>query len=267
MKKHQIESVSTTMEKATFLESLEDNPYLHWISNNGRLLLYIILGIIILAFIIYRFNSSSHTKAGNDYLLAERNYQLIQNPSAKDEKSQQDALNQLGEILKRQPDLHPKYDGLLAQILLNRNEISQAKEFANLALGRTSEENKPFYTDFTQTTLLIAEKQYAEALKTSLSLKQKMLENAQLPSNERGFGDTLFALNLLRIAILQQELGSTSDELQTWAEWKQYAGLSKEKAPNKNIDSKAFQNVYSQFEEGKLSLINYIDAREKTLKS
>ena len=256
------------LEKGSFADSLEENSLLQWITRNGRLLLYIIVALLVVFFIVYQLTSSSRSKTANDFFSAESDFKLFQQPvsSKTDLTAQNEAFEHLNKILQRLPDLHPKYDGLMAQVFIDRNDVFQANKFAHQALERTFNENHPFYTDFAETTLIITKGQDKEALQRSIDLKQKMLESAAQPPEKREFGDDLFALNLLRIAMLQQQTKQTTDELKTWREWLQYAGLGNDKTKiATGIDSKPFQNLLSFYEEGKVSLLNYIEHREKML--
>jgi len=67
----------------------------------------------------------------------------------------------------------------------------------------------------------------------------------------------LYGFNLLRIASLQQQLGSKTEELNAWKEWKQFA----------QSDTKSSQKLINHFKDGNVSITNYIEAREKKLKS
>jgi hypothetical protein len=85
-------------------------------------------------------------------------------------------------------------------------------------------------------------------------------------TTDRSFGDELFALNLLRIAILQQQLGDRPGELQTWREWKRYAGLEKGDSNSLKVSPVAFRYAIQQLAIGSVSLPDYIAHREKELK-
>jgi predicted negative regulator of RcsB-dependent stress response len=265
MKKHSVDP-STPIEKSHLAESLEEHPLFQWISENGKILLYALAALLLGLFVIYQFSATSRSKAENDYFQAATEFRIFQQASGKEDvAAQNEAFERLEKILQRLPDLHPKYDGLIAQVFLNRNEIAKAEEFAAPALKRTSEENQPYYIAFAETTLLLGKGEYEDALSRSIDLKQKMLERATQTLEERGFDDQLFALNLLRIALLQQKTNHPQEELKTWEEWKQYAGLNNEGKALPGIDSTAFQNLLTVYDAGKVSLLSYIEAREKIL--
>lgn len=248
----------------------DESPFIQWISHYGRYLLLAVIGLITLLLVIYRMSSGGSGNAERDYLTADNAFNLfVLPPSAgSDPAASKDALEQLKSLMGRYPELHAKYDGLIAQTLIYRGEIEEAAQFAALALNRTAAENSPFYAEYSQNTLLIGSKNYSDALKHSQSLRQKMLDALNQPqqSKQTAFGDTLFAFNLLRIGILQQQLGLKKEELQTWQEWKHYLNQTPGAVTSGAISSSAFQRQIEQFTENRISLLNYIEAREKLLK-
>ncbi len=251
------------LAQAHLSETLGEHPLMQWIANNGKILLYALLGLVALFIAVLYFSFTSRIKAENDYLNAEKAYKSFASSTNTNSSA---PFNELNAILNREPDLHAKYDGLIAQVLLSRGQVKEAQLFANSALKRTAEENAPYYTDFTKISLIIGNGEYPQALENSEQLKQKMLSNASLPPQERLFDDELFSLNLLRIGFLNQQLQNPTAELQTWQEWKQYAGLSKEPSPNASISANGFKKVISQWQENQISLLNYINSRETALR-
>lgn len=244
--------------------SEEQDTFIEWISNNQKIILYGIIGLIAILFVTMKFASSSSIQAENDYFNIEKQVSHLfnatkeQNPPA-----QRLALEHIETILARRPDLRSKYDGMIAQMLLLDGSFTEAKPFAIEAIKRTEHLLLPHYTDYTKTTLLIAQKEYESALAKAFALKEVMLQEAQKDSSPRSFGDALFAYNLLRIAMLEQELGHQKEEYTAWQEWKKFSnesGLSHAIAP------KAFKELTLSLEDGNLSLSHYIEERENRLK-
>ncbi len=223
--------------------SLDENPIIHWFVQNGKTLLYLLMGLLLLLVIGYRFIWGKTAKSEVEFLKAQNDFAIFQKePAPSTTETQDNALQNLLSLLERHPELHPKYDGLLAQTLLMRNKIDSADKLEKGALERTKQENAPLFTDYAETTLLIAQNHYPEALQRALALKEKLSQEEN---------SILFALNLLRIASLQQQLGLAQDELKTWQQWKQSA------------ESPAFQTVNQLFTFGRVTLLNYIEAKEK----
>jgi hypothetical protein len=240
------------------LSSIDENPLMLWITQYGRTLMYVLIGLILAGILIYRFFSVHEEKQEAEYWTAEKEFRLLAKPVESNEGPaiNEDALAQLRAVLERHPALQAKYDALIAQTLLDHGNTKDAMPFANSAIDRTLSENQPFYSEFAKTSLLISDKQYDAALKSSLALQQKMqeLKEKSEKSGDRHFGDTLFALNFLRIGMLQQQLGLKIDELNTWQEWKKLARTS------------GFEQQQILFSDGRVSLVDYINLREAQLK-
>ncbi len=158
----------TSMDLAS---KLEEHPIVQWFAENGKSLLYV-LGAGILLFILgYKLANGASNQSEMDYVQAQNEFNRFQTSEERD--AQEDSFQKLVAVMDRHPELHAKYDGLIAQTLLNRSQTADAKKFASSALERTKSENEPFYTDFAQTTLLIAEEKYADALQRAQALQQK----------------------------------------------------------------------------------------------
>lgn len=230
----------------------EENPALHWLTQNGKILLYALLALAIAGVIAYRLFSSHQAQQEADYWSAEKDLRQLTAPITADSDKGEDqaALARLNAAVNSHPQLQTKYDAPIAQALLNQGDLDQALPYAKRALARTEAENQPFYSDYAQTTLLIAQNQHQEALEHATALQAKMREQQAQESDKRQFGDTLFALNLLRIGMLQQKLGLAKEELNTWQEWKKLAQTATFELPN------------TLFKEGNVSLVDYINARE-----
>lgn len=234
----------------------DDDPIMQWLEQYGKILLGAVFGLLVLLFIIYRVSSGSTAKAEADYFDAAQQYSLFQ------KSDNQEALTKLQAILERRPELHPKYDGLLAQLLINRNDPAAAETYASLAFERIHHDHVPYYEEFAAITLQISRADYATALKRSKELKQILLKDATTAKQERTFGDLLFAYNLLRIALLEQKAGTPTEEQAAWSEWNSYAQASTNSA---SIRAASFYTLDNLFGEGSLTLNHYIKSREKEI--
>lgn len=244
------QSRGNSMEKIPLADIFAENNLVHWISENGKTILILFLAVVTLFFVAYRLSSGYIVKSELNYINAENEFQRF--IAEKNGPSMQESLNKLNAMLLAHPELHAKYDGLIAEKLLATANTEESLPFANAAINRTLSENSPFYSDYSTTTLLIAEQKYEEALKNSLNLKELLSKN-----NDASNG-LLFAFNFLRIGILQQQLGLEKDELATWNEWKT--------ATNSKVNKESFEKLTNHFNIEKLSLTNYIETREKLLR-
>lgn len=249
----------------------DDHPFVQWLSYYGRYILFTVLGLIALLTLVYRLTSGGDVKAETDYFNADNEFQLFAHPVVEeaDSAASREALNRLELIMQRRPELNAKYDGLVAQILIFRGDADSAAPFATRAIARTAAENHPFYTDYAQTTLLIGSEQYHEALKRAQELQQKMAAAMMHTQTQEGehpaFGDSLYVYNLIRIGMLQQQLGLSKEERDTWQEWKKLIQEKDSLLPAGRISSATIEEQLAHFTDNKLSLLDYIEAREKAL--
>ncbi len=170
-------------------------------------------------------------------------------------------LSKLQKILRKHPELHAKYDGAIAQKLLNSSEQGLAMSYAKAALKRM-EGFSPYYIDFSQSSLLIAENKLEEALSRSKALKSSMEKDDgfwEKKSEIVRHGCILYAYNLLRIAMLEKAAGTPEGELLAWKEFKENGGTSKV------YDPEAYQLIQSNFQNDEISLLDYIKHREDVL--
>lgn len=253
-------------QKSTYLDFLDEDQIMTWLADNGKKILYSLAGLIGLLVIIYGISSSQHSKNEQEYILAANDFAYFSNSyDAKNFIKANDAFSRLNDFMTKHPELHAAYDGSLAQILLNHTQVKTAKPYALATFKRVKSNDLPFYHEYAETTLLIGQQNFTEALEKTLALQQKM--EADLKNDARSFGDELFALTLLRVAMLQQELGNKSAELLAWENWKSYAGLNRnEQARNENIDTQAFRSIIQKLAIGSISIPDYISYRENLLK-
>lgn len=233
----------TIQIEPTLSERINDHPALEWAMENSKNLLIALLFILALGFFAYRTASSWAQQTGQNYLSAENAY--VEMRSTTGDRSNE-AANKLQLLIQQQPDLQAKYDGLLSQFLLVRGNTAEAAPLATRALSRTQSENSPYFQEYAQATLLIAEQNDAEALKKSLQLHQQILADTESTYSP------LLPLNLLRIAMLQQKLG-LEEEINSWQQMKD---LAKE-----NGKAVHFESVAQIFREGNVDLDTYIDSR------
>lgn len=255
------------LSKWSFFDNINEEKVAGWLTAYGKNISYLIAGFLVFLACVYFIGGSFQARPEKEYLQAAYDFNtfLRVNPTENSVLSEE-AYLRLKEIMSKHPELHAAYDAPLAQTFLNRGEPIEARPYADAALLRTHSDHLEYYADYASTTLLIAEQQFQEALNSAKALQTKMTDVLTAESNRktRSFGDVLFAFNLLRIAILQQELGDKAGELESWRQWKQYAGLGKETSTAK-VDAAAFRLVIQQLAVGAVSLPDYISYREKVL--
>lgn len=200
------------------------------------------------------------TGSPKDYLVAESAFN-----EWKGDRSQQ--LVKLQKILKQHPELHAKYDGRIAQKLLISSEQGLAASFSKASLKRVGGFS-PYYTQFSNCSLLIGEKKFQEALQESKRLKKALDQDEQFWETKSTLvthGNVLYGYNLLRIAFLEQALGNTQGELEAWRDFKREAGWLKSESPTKRLDPAAYQLINQNFQKNDVSLKDFIQYRESIL--
>jgi hypothetical protein len=149
------------------------------------------------------------------------------------------------------PALENKYEATIAQKLLNTDKLSQALVMANRSLNRVKKEI-PLHTTYAETSLLIEQGGFQQALENAVALKEQMGESYLV---EYKGGSLLYAHNLLRIACLQQALKNRPGEK---AAWEELEALLQRKTPLSEL-------ILSSFSEKQINLSQYIAERKKTL--
>lgn len=259
------DKAASSIESFDFQDDIMDHPIVQWLSYHRQTILYAFLALIAVVAIAYWILSKKATDAETAYLQATTEFSRFQDASlaVTEPTAHDEAFEKLQQLMTQYPDLHAKYDGLLAETLIIEDKPAEAQRFAKLAFDRTQHDDSPLYTDFARTSLLVSGGSYATALQDARSLQEKIntqLTDAQQNGTQPTFGPTLFALNLIRIAVLQQQLGNGEGELKAWEE------VKRSMAPGKfPFDQAELKEVLGLFSEGKANLLGYIDNRMRAL--
>ena len=107
-------------------------------------------------------------------------------------------LKQMKKIAAKYSHLQSHLDAPLAQESLNQKDIKTSLALSKRIQSRLAP-NLELILAFNETTFLIAQKKYADALKCSNSLKEK-IDSEKMP--------ILYAYHLLRVASLEKALGN-----------------------------------------------------------
>jgi hypothetical protein len=176
------------------------SPAGQWVDQHRNFLLNI--GLFVLIVMVWGIVKIAHTPNMDAIRHSEEAYTAWKaNPA--DEQLFQTFIK----ALKKSPELRQKMSGDIAQALLVEGRIDEAEELAKSPLSELRS-IAPEYAEFSEISFLIARKHYQEALEKSVSLKEKLSEQSRLWSQ-----------NLVRIAILQQQLGNSAGELAAWREF------------------------------------------------
>ena len=183
-----------------------------------------------------------------------------------DEKLSISALDSLKEVLRKHPELKPAYEAATIQKLMVAGDKTQIESWMNAFLKRLLRRPVSYYTQFAVTTVKIEKGELETALHEAITLKESMLTDTVFwgQARECSYGSTLFAFNLLRIAMLTQSLGKEQEELVAWKEFKRYAGWEGDH-PLIHLDPRGFSELLESFSCQNVSLKGYIQYREQNL--
>lgn len=150
----------------------------------------------------------------------------------KNEKLSSETIETVENILKRHPELHAKYDGLLTLAYLSQQNTTKALAHIHQVVGRVE---LPFlYEQYVQTSLLIAEGNYEQALTAAKQLRVDLV-------GKEGY-ERLSGMNLLRLAFLAETVGDPIVCTEAWENLRLHP---------------LFPTIQVFFTEGKISLSDY----------
>lgn len=239
-----------SLNSRSFSEEWMDHPWVEWLSSNKQVVLWGLVGLFAVLLLSYRLLSVQTLNAEHDFFQAQNAFnQLQQMPQ--NQVASSTAFQDLKEIMAKHPELHAKYDGALAQLMLIENNLPEAKAFAQSTFERVRPDQLGLYENYAKTSLLIGEGKYPEALQGAFLLQAQLDKKLDKTSADQ----TLYTFNLLRLASLYQQLGHEQEELATWDTLLNWT--------EGNVQ--AVLTTYELFKDGRASLGQYIDQRKKTL--
>ncbi len=177
----------------------------------------------------------------------------------KKEPLDQSLKAEMSKSLKKIDGLERAKESEIAQILISAGQVDSADLLARQSIERLKKES-PFHAAYAEATLNIEKKEFQKALEASVALKAQMergLDAKVLKGKNLQGGCTLYASNLLRIALLQKQVGNAPGELSAWEELKGLLDMHE--------DSIAAQLLEANFGKNGFSLSDFISLRERFL--
>lgn len=233
---------NTTVSSNSFLE---DHPVIEstidWVMENKSKLIWAFVGFCILLMLIYRLITMQTDRAEGEFIRAENLFKKFQAVNA----SNANELKELTAIMDKYPELKPEYQGAIAQTLLIEGKIQEVQPIAEELFSRGKKDHLALYQDFSKTSLLIAEGKYENALQAANTLNLSLE-----PLKDKEHYSFLYAVNLVRLAVLHGQLGQAKEEEKAWG---QFLALE-----NREVASL----VDHAFTLGQFSLGNYIQGRQ-----
>lgn len=210
---------------------MEEHKYLAFLGKHWSKFLMGILALAIVGVWTERFFTANNTQSQQDFLVANQILERFRSG----EPLASESIEAVTLILKRHPELHPKYDAMLAMTYFAQAHPNKGLPYAKATLEHVRKDLPLPYQNFADTSLLIAEKRYQEAYEEALTLHAQLKQGETLP--------TLQALNLLRLVSLENEVDATST---AWDEL---------------IAHPAYASITPLFQEGKLTLEDWHSLR------
>lgn len=239
---------SAPPKKMDLLEDWMNHPAVDWLAAHKNLLLWGFLAFVASIFFIYRWTSLSSQNNEKEYYRAETLFKEFQKTDlTADPAAVISFFDPLNAILQSHPELKPKYEGSLAQTFLIMNQLPQAELFSKDIFKRTQSDSLQLYENYSQNSLTIAQGNLDQALKEATLLKTALAQNQEASHS------LLYLLNLIRLGLLNEQLGLKQEELKVWDELQNKAG------------SDSYHILTQGLAIGKASFDDYIDERKKIL--
>jgi len=185
-------------------------------------------------------------------------YLVAENAVAKWESSGDEvSFLEMKKALQKVPKLEEKYEATIAQKLFLTNHVPEALVLAHPSL-KCLESEAPYHAHYGETTLLIEQGAYQDALERSVRLQEKMIRELDWSSFNQDVlmgGSILYVHNLLRIACLHKELGNKPGEK---AAWETLESFLRDKESLAHL-------VWNSFQDKGLDLSHYISERKRQL--
>ncbi|MDN3504460.1 MAG: hypothetical protein P0S95_02655 [Rhabdochlamydiaceae bacterium] len=235
-------------EPKNFSQSLKENKLFFWILTS--------LAILSIAASYIFFNQKA--KKENDFFTFSS---LKGNQQVVDEQT----ILKLKPYGVKYPELKVQIDNLMAKSLMIERHAEKAQPIANSTLSVKSPLS-PYYKTFSKTSFIIEQHHFGDALKEAISLKQTMMDDRSLWTNEKindNFGTQIFLFNLLRIASIYREIGNVSEEFNALKELRAFLGMGS--AAKAKLSQEEIAKFQSHLSLGSVSLLDFISSREKVL--
>jgi hypothetical protein len=194
-----------------------------------------ILGAVVFGLALFKVMSLLKKDTAADYVAAVASFSKWEKSGKEEDRIKVEA------IIKRQPELRTKFEALIGQRLLEQGNGEAASVFVTEVLNRTSDASS-LYRQFAEISLVVGRGDLLKALEKSYQLKTSLEGHPEM--------QVLEGYNLLRLAFLEQEVGSPVEELKLW---------------NELVKHDSFALIEQSIRKENLTLRNYIQHRKSNL--
>lgn len=209
---------------------MEENKLITLLSKHWSKFLLGILAVATVAAWSERLLHSNQNENKHDFFIAQQIFERFH----KGEYLPAESIEAAQNILDRHPELHPKYDLVLALTFFSQQKPAEGTRYARSLINHAEQHLPPLYKDYAHTTLLISDGHYRDAFSAAITLEEKL-------ASQTGY-DTLDAMNTLRILFLAHELGEAAQQQTSWIKLSQHP---------------AYASIASVFQAGNVSLTDY----------
>ncbi len=183
---------------------MEENKLIEWVRKHSSKFFIILLCCVATAFFAGRSASSKKSHSTKDFIVMRQLFDRLQTG----EPLAAESIQAAEAILSQHPELHPKYDPLLALSFFHQENSAKGIVYANAVLKRAEKLTSSPYQDYGNTSILIAQKKHADAFQQAQQLEEQLRDQTTF--------ETLRVFNLLRLAFLAKEMGQPSLVKQAW---------------------------------------------------
>ncbi len=209
---------------------MEENKLIALLSKHWSKILLGVLAVATIAVWSERLLRSNQQENKHDFFIAQQIYERF----LKGEYLPVESIEATQNILDRHPELHPKYDLMLALTFFSQHKTAEGSRYASSLINHADKQLPVLYKDYAHTTLLISEGQYSKAFEAAASLEERL-------SHQTDY-QTLDAMNTLRLLFLAHQLGDTTRTQIYWTKLSQHP---------------AYASIASVFQAGNVSLTDY----------
>jgi len=191
--------------------------------------------------------------------------ELQKNPRIFDEKgisSESDkALNSLKELDDEYAILQPRFDSLIAEEMLLRENSKELDPYAKRSIERLKALGLTDFADFSEISRLSGMQSYKEALQAALDLKGRLEQKRKAGTSSHQY--LLEGFLLLHIATLNQKLGNHEAMLQNVFELKEYLGLTKRASALTPQERELASELLAHLQDRQSSLLEFMQEAPK----
>jgi hypothetical protein len=225
-----------------------------WFSGHSKILFSCLVTFVVCIFCLFQFSNKFDFGKPD----------LIKNFSSIGKAEAPELLKQL----ENQTLSQGQFESQMAQRFLILGDVNTANLYVKEALKKSHDLTSSYYGRFSQNTLKISQGNYVSALEEAKQLKTDLEKDHLFWTRRDKFvksGTLLYAYNLIRIAALEREAGSPEGELLAWKELVQNAGWEGQPSNLQMYDPEAYALLKSNFQEGEVSLLDFIEQRKAAL--